>query len=73
MLKNVTFSADEELIRRARQRARQQHTTLNAEFRRWLEKYAYGVRDAEDFDALMETLAHVRAGRKFSREEMHAR
>ena len=73
MLKNVTFSADEELIRRARQRARQQHTTLNAEFRRWLEKYAYGVRRAEDFDALMEALTHVQAGRKFSREEMNAR
>lgn len=73
MVKNVTFSADEELIRRARQRAQQQRTTLNAEFRRWLEKYAYGVRRAEEFDALMKALAHVRAGRKFSREEMNAR
>lgn len=73
MLRNVTFSADEKLIRQARRRARQQNTTLNAEFRRWLEKYAYGVRRAEEFDALMEALAHVRAGRKFSREEMNAR
>ena len=73
MLKNVTFSASEELIRRARLRARQQNTTLNAEFRRWLEKYACGVQSAEEFEALTKRLAHVQAGRKFSREEMNAR
>jgi hypothetical protein len=37
MLKNITLRAEENLIRRARERAAAENTTLNAEFRRWLE------------------------------------
>ncbi|MBW1881362.1 MAG: hypothetical protein JRJ84_23650, partial [Deltaproteobacteria bacterium] len=40
MARNITLSADEVLIERARARARQQQTSLNAVFRRWLESYA---------------------------------
>ena len=35
-MKNITLSADEDLIERARQIARAQHKTLNAAFREWL-------------------------------------
>jgi hypothetical protein len=36
MRKNVTLSAEESLIERARDKARKQRTTLNALFREWL-------------------------------------
>ena len=35
-MKNVTLSADEDLIEQARQVARSQRRTLNAAFREWL-------------------------------------
>jgi hypothetical protein len=73
MLKNITFSADENLIARARERAESEDTTLNNEFRRWLAKYAEQIRDGEEFDELMNRLHYVRAGRKYSRDEMNER
>ena len=39
-MKNITLSADEKLIEAARECARTEHTTLNEQFRRWLEDYA---------------------------------
>jgi len=36
MLKNITFSVEEDLIQKARERAISEKTTLNAVFRRWL-------------------------------------
>ena len=38
-MKNVTLSADERLIRQARERARREKKTLNAVFREWLARY----------------------------------
>ncbi|MEE9426389.1 MAG: hypothetical protein V3V18_15635 [Methylococcales bacterium] len=38
-MKNVTLSADENLIEAARQRAASEQTTLNAKFCEWLEDY----------------------------------
>jgi len=38
-MKNITFRAEESLIERARLVAREQHRTLNAAFREWLEGY----------------------------------
>lgn len=73
MLKNITFSADENLIRRARERANADRTTLNEEFRRWLEKYAERPESAEAFVALMGRFAYVAPGRKFQRDEMNER
>ena len=70
MLKNITFSANEELIRKARERAASERTTLNEEFRRWLEKYAERPASAEAFADLMDHLAYVQPGRSFRREEM---
>ncbi|WDN87411.1 hypothetical protein BuS5_00379 [Desulfosarcina sp. BuS5] len=39
MLKNITFSADPNLIYSAREKAQREHTTLNAQFRLWLRRY----------------------------------
>jgi hypothetical protein len=72
-VKNITFSADEILIERARLLARSQRKSLNAVFREWLELYTKRNASVQEFDALMKRLAHVNAGRRFSREEMNQR
>jgi hypothetical protein len=73
VVKNITLSADDDLIERAREKARKQKTTLNAAFREWLKDYT-GRRDrGREYDELMQRLSYVRAGRKFTREEMNSR
>lgn len=72
-MKNVTLSADEDLIEQARLVARAQRKTLNAAFREWLQQYTARSGSALEVDALMKRLGHVRAGRHFSRDEMNAR
>ncbi|MBN2286125.1 MAG: hypothetical protein JXI43_06735 [Tissierellales bacterium] len=39
MLKNITLSAEAKLIKKAREKASREHTTLNATFRQWLSQY----------------------------------
>lgn len=72
-MKNLTFSADEDLIERARAIARAQKRTLNAAFREWLEEFTASEGDAQSFDALMKNLRGVDAGRHFSRDELNER
>lgn len=74
-MRNVTFSADERLIAAARNRARRERTTLNEEFRRWLESYA--LRENQSRTA-RETIADLQAslrtgGRRFTRDELNER
>lgn len=73
MLKNITFSAEEDLIRRARKRAAAKRTTLNDEFRRWLEKYVERPETEEAFALLMDQFDYVQPGRSFTRDEMNER
>lgn len=73
MLKNITFSADEDLIRRARERAAADKTTLNDEFRNWLEKYATRIETAQAYAELMDQFNYAQPGRSFNREEMNER
>lgn len=73
-MKNITLSADEHLIDAARHRAVAEHTTLNEQFRLWLEDYARRRKRLDDFDALMgELKGKVRIGRKLTRDEMNER
>jgi len=72
-MKNITLSADEDLIERARLIARAQRTTLNQAFRDWLTQFSQTAGDAQGFDALMSRLQHVNTGRSFTREEMNER
>ncbi len=72
-MKNVTLSADENLIEQGRLVARSQHKTLNAAFREWLMQYTAQAGAGPEFQALMKRLRHVRAGRRFSRDEMNER
>ena len=46
MLKNLTLSAEEALIEKARAKALSEKTTLEEEIRRWLEEYAREKRKA---------------------------
>ena len=74
--KNITFSADDVQIERARQVARTRNTTLNDAFREWLYSYGNGgspSSKADEFRALMKRLRYADAGRKFTREEMNER
>jgi predicted transcriptional regulator len=72
-MKNITLSADEDLIERVRLIAREQGRTLNGAFREWLAQFARSSGDAQGFDALMMRLQNVEAGRRFSREESNER
>jgi hypothetical protein len=73
MLRNVTFSTDGALLERARQKAQEEGRALNEVFRDWLERYVATPAAAGDYAALMKDLSHVRAGRKYTREEMNER
>ena len=72
-MKNVTLSADENLIEQARLVAQARHTTLNAAFRDWLEKYASQSGGGAAVDALMRRLRHVRSSGPYTRDEMNER
>ena len=72
-MKNITLSADEDLIEQARQVARAQRKTLNAAFREWLLQFTAQSGNAQEVDALMRRLRHVSAGRRFTRDEMNER
>lgn len=74
MTKNITFSAEGALIEEAREAARADNTTLNEQFRLWLEQYARRRRA----ERAMETVDRLRSyvssgGRKFTRDEMNER
>lgn len=72
-MKNVTLSADEDLIEQARLVARAQNKTLNAVFREWLQNFTTQAGSGREVDALMRRLRHVNSGRHFNRDEMNER
>jgi hypothetical protein len=69
-MKNITLSADEQLIEQARLLAKSQHKTLNAMFREWLEQFTGRGGGTQEFDALMKRLKHAQAGSS-TRENSH--
>jgi hypothetical protein len=73
IVKNITLSADESLIERARLVAQTESRTLNAAFREWLEQYTARAGGGAAFDALMRRLGDVKPGRHFTRDEMNER
>lgn len=77
-MRNITLSADEHLIEIARDKARSKKTTLNAEFRKWIQHYAKTDSESRErvktYRSLMEEFSSVNTGNhKFSREEMNER
>lgn len=73
MLRNITLSAEEVLIERARQRAESRKTTLNAEFRRWLAQYSEYPQTAADLAVIMNQLSYAQAAKTFTRDELDER
>lgn len=72
-LKNITFSADADLIEKARKKALQESMTLNDAFRLWLEQFVRPVSSGEEFEKLMDSFKGVLSGNRFSREEANER
>ena len=72
-MKNVTLSADDRLLERARDLARRRSTTLNQMFRDWLGELTASRTRKDRYEDLMRRLAHARSGGPFSRDEMNAR
>ena len=72
-VRNITLSAEEDLIERARLRAAQEKKTLNAAFREWLQRYAGREAGSEEYADLMQRLGHVRSSGRISRDAMNQR
>ena len=71
-LKNITFSADEDLIEAARKGAAEQGTTLNEQFREWLANYTKRQKAIESLRRAQEASKGVEWP-ILSREERNAR
>ncbi len=72
-LKNITLSADPQLIALARKKATKENSTLNAQFRVWLEQYVSSDRQLMNYESLMEQFDYGQPGKSFSRAEMNER
>jgi len=73
MKKNITLSAEDVLIRKAREKAASEKKSLNAVFREWLARYVGKENSTNLYGDLMKKLSYARPGRKFSRGEMNER
>jgi plasmid stability protein len=74
---NLTVTIDDEVLKRARLRATEQGTSVNAVVRDYLEQYA-GTRSAQEqalvaLLALSEQARSRRGRRKWTRDELHER
>lgn len=73
-MKNITFSFDESLIRRARDKARKEHRSLNKIIRQWLLEWTRETKRGEEYEDLMERVQQsCESGRNFNRDEMNER
>ena len=73
MRKNITLSAEERLIKAARQKAASEGTSLNHLFRYWVSEYTRPQAGAANYAKLMASMVDVVPGRTFSRDEMNER
>lgn len=73
MLKNITLSADQNLIKKAREKAQKENTTLNQRFREWLQRYITIDNQSDEYVQLMNRLGHINSGKKFTRDELNER
>ena len=74
---NLTITVDDDLLRKARIRALEQGTSVNALLRDYLEVYA-GVRlireeRLKDLIRLSQSASSRRGGRSWTRDELHER
>ncbi len=62
MLKNVTLSAEGVLIKKAREKAGNENTTLNFLFRDWLKKYLRNNEADVEYEIFMSSSEYVNVG-----------
>lgn len=75
-MKNITFSAQGEIIEKARQVAMQNNLTLNEMFRDWLASVAHeshAIDSTKRLTNLWERTSYLQVGKKLSRDEMNQR
>lgn len=77
VMANLTITVDEELLKKARIRALEQGTSVNAVLREYLEAYA-GIRSIReekirDLIRMSQTTSFRRGGRTWTRDELHER
>jgi hypothetical protein len=72
-MKNVTLSAEDRVLERARELARLRSTTLNQMFRDWLAEVTAERTRKDRYEQLMRRLTHARSGGRFTRDEMNVR
>lgn len=72
MRKYITLSADGELIRRARLKAQQEHSTLNQQFRNWLKKYVNSTL-LKNYSIILQKYDFANSAGSFTRDELNER
>ena len=74
---NLTITVEDELLKRARMRALEENTSVNAVLRKYLESYVDATRRRRRAaDSLLDLSRTVRAGRgdaRWTRDELHDR
>ena len=74
MLKNITFSVEEEVIAKAREAAKNENTTLNELVREWIEQYAGRQKRRQALEKMFDKLKDLDlSGPKLTREEINER
>jgi hypothetical protein len=77
MLRNVTLSAEDEAIDNARALMKAEGTSLNEQFKLWLDAYIAERRRKQQVEEALKTLEMMRGSikldRKLTREEMNER
>jgi hypothetical protein len=72
-VRNITLSADEELIEAARTRARLNKTSLNELFRQWLADYASPEKTAIDVKGFLAQFPQWHIEKMPTRDELNER
>lgn len=72
-MRNITLSAEGELIQQAREVAIRRKTTLNQLFRDWLAEVVGQKEREQSLEQIWEKTAYAESGGRFNREEMNAR
>ena len=62
MLKNVTLSAEGVLIKKAREKAIKENTTLNLLFREWIRRYLRNRETDLEYEIFMSSSEYIDAG-----------
>ena len=72
-IRNITLSAEEDALRKAREKASREGKSLNVKFREWLNRYISPQDYSKNYEKIMKSLKHVSPGGKFSRDEANER